>query len=105
MAAVTVASMRMRRAAERRGFYLWDALTQWLYWGGYVGLSRVDLHTNAGVSAGCAALLVLAAWCDRDPDAMTRAKAGRAQVPQKVARTRCSRRGGSRQDANSGWSS
>jgi len=73
VSAVTIASMRMRRATERRwivlanaGFYMWDALTQWLYWGGYVGLARADLHTNAGVSAGCAALLVLAAWCDHD---------------------------------------
>jgi len=73
VAAVTIASMRMRRATERRwillanaGFYLWDALTQWLYWGGYIGLTGADLHTNAGVSAGCAALLVLAAWCDHE---------------------------------------
>jgi hypothetical protein len=73
VAAVAVASLRMRRAAERRwivlanaGFYLWDALTQWLYWGGHVGLAPADLHTNAGVSAGCAALLVFAAWRDRD---------------------------------------
>lgn len=73
VAAVTVASLRMRRAAERRwillanaGFYLWDALTQWLYWGAHVGLARADLHANAGVSAGCAVLLVFAAWRDRD---------------------------------------
>jgi hypothetical protein len=72
--AVTAASLRMTRAAERRwivlanaGFYLWDALTQWLYWGAYVGVAAVDLHVNAGVSAGCAALLGLAAWLDRDP--------------------------------------
>ena len=71
--AVAIVALRMRRAAERRlivlanaGFYLWDALTQWLYWGGHVGLARVDLHINAGVSAGLAALLVLAAWLDRD---------------------------------------
>lgn len=74
LVAVTIASLRMRRAAERRwivlanaGFYLWDALTQWLYWGGHVGLARADLHTNAGVSAGCAALLVFAAWSDQEP--------------------------------------
>ena len=73
VAAVTVASLRMRRAAERRwillanaGFYLWDALTQWLYWGAHVGLARADLHTNAGVSAGCAVLVIFAAWRDRD---------------------------------------
>jgi hypothetical protein len=71
--AIAAASLRMTRAAERRwvllanaGFYLWDALTQWLYWGGRVGLGPVDLGVNAGVSAGCAALLVLAAWLDRD---------------------------------------
>lgn len=73
VAAVTLAATRMRRAAERRwivlanaGFYLWDALTQWLYWGDYVGLGRADLHVNAGVSAACAALLVAAAWRDRE---------------------------------------
>jgi hypothetical protein len=73
MAAVTAASLGMRRAAERRwivlanaAFYAWDAATQWLYWGAHVGLSTGDLHTNAGVSAGCAALLVFAAWRDRD---------------------------------------
>lgn len=73
VAAVAAASLRMRRAAERRwivlanaGFYMWDALTQWLYWGAHVGLAGADLHTNAGVSAGCAALLVFAAWRDRD---------------------------------------
>ncbi len=73
VAAVAAMSLRMRRAAERRwivlanaGFYLWDALTQWLYWGGHVGLARADLHINAGVSAGCAALLVFAAWSDHD---------------------------------------
>jgi hypothetical protein len=71
--AIAALSLRLARAAERRwivlanaGFYLWDALTQWLYWGGHVGLARVDLHINAGVSAGWAALLVLAAWLDRD---------------------------------------
>ena len=73
VAAVTLASLRMRRAAERRwillanaGFYLWDALTQWLYWGAHVGLARADLHTNAGVSAGCAVLVIFAACRDRD---------------------------------------
>lgn len=73
VAAVASASLRMARAAERRwlvlanaGFYLWDALTQWLYWGTHVGLARADLHLNAGVSAGCGALLVLAAWRDHD---------------------------------------
>jgi len=74
--AIAAATLRMTRAAERRwlvlanaGFYLWDALTQWLYWGEHVGLARADLHVNAGVSAGCAALLVLAARLDRDATA------------------------------------
>lgn len=73
VAAVAAASLRLARAAERRwlvlanaGLYLWDALTQWLYWGAHVGLARADLHVNAGVSAGCAGLLVFAAWRDRD---------------------------------------
>jgi hypothetical protein len=73
VAAVAIASLRMARVAERRwivlanaGFYLWDALTQWVYWGDHVGLARADLHLNAGVSAGCAALLIVAARLDRD---------------------------------------
>ncbi len=73
VSAVTLACLRMARAVDRRalvlanaGFYLWDALTQWSYWGARVGVDRVDLHVNAGVSAGCAALMVLAAWLDRD---------------------------------------
>lgn len=86
--AVAVLSLRLARAAERRwlvlanaGFYLWDAATQWLYWGGHVGLARGDLHLNAGVSAGCAALLAFAAWLDRDgphPRAEARDPSGRA---------------------------
>jgi hypothetical protein len=71
--AIAAAALRMRRAAERRWillangvFYGWDALTQWLYWGARVGLTRGDLDLNAGVSAVCAALLMLAAWLDRD---------------------------------------
>lgn len=75
VAAVTLASLRMRRAAERRwillanaGFYLWDALTQWSYWGAHVGLARGDLHVNAGVSAACGVLLVIAARRDVDRD-------------------------------------
>lgn len=66
--------LRMRRAAERRwvllanaGFYLWDALTQWGYWGAYVGVAPTDLHVNAGVSTATAALLGVAAWRDRSP--------------------------------------
>jgi len=71
--ATAVIAMRMHRAAERRwlvlangGFYLWDAVTQWAWWGAHVGLAPADLHVNAGVSLGCAALLGFAAWRDRD---------------------------------------
>jgi hypothetical protein len=71
VAAVTLATLRLRRAAERRwfilanaGFYGWDALTQWLHWGAHVGLARGDLHVNAGVSAACGVLLVIAAYRD-----------------------------------------
>ena len=55
--------------------FLLLALTYWLFFalfallafeGAHVGLARADLHTNAGVSAGCAALLVFAAGRDRD---------------------------------------
>ena len=73
MAAVVLLTLRIGRAAERRaillanaGFYGWDAATQWLYWGDRVGLAPADLHVNAGVSAGCAALLLLAAGRDRE---------------------------------------
>jgi hypothetical protein len=72
VSATAVIATRMHRAAERRwlvlanaGFYLWDALTQWAWWGARVGLAPADLHVNAGVSAACAALLVYAAWRDR----------------------------------------
>lgn len=73
---VTLVSLRMRRAAERRwlhllnaGFYLWDAATQWSYWGAHVGLRPADLHTNAGVSAVCGLLVLAGWWADRDaPD-------------------------------------
>jgi hypothetical protein len=73
---VTLVILRMRHAAERRwlhllnaAFYLWDAATQWLYWGGHVGLARADLHTNAGVSAVCGLLLVAGCWLDKDAPA------------------------------------
>lgn len=73
--ATVVIALRMRNAAERRwvvlanaGFYLWDALTQWAWWGAHVGLAPKDLHVNAGVSAACAALMVFAAWRDRAPE-------------------------------------
>lgn len=71
--ATAILALRMRRAGERRalvlanaGFYLWDALTQWAYWGAHVGLAPADLHVNAGVSAACAAVLGFAAWHDRE---------------------------------------
>jgi hypothetical protein len=71
VAAVSLVTLRMTRAADRRaillanaGFYGWDAATQWLYWGGRVGLAPADLHVNAGVSAVWAALLLLAARRD-----------------------------------------
>lgn len=73
MAAVTFVSMRLSRAADRRGlhvlnagFYLWDATTQWLYWGSAIGMAAADLHTNAGVSAAVGLVLLGVAWRDRD---------------------------------------
>ncbi len=70
--ATVILALRMRRAAERRwlvlanaGFYLWDALTQWAWWGAHVGLAPLDLHVNAGVSAFTGAMLVFAARRDR----------------------------------------
>ena len=73
---VTLVSLRLRHAAERRwlhlangAFYVWDAVTQWLYWGKHLGVAARDLHTNAGVSAVCGLLLVVAFWRDRDVSA------------------------------------
>jgi hypothetical protein len=73
VAAATYVSMGLARAADRRklhvinaGFYLWDATTQWLYWGAAIGVAAVDLHTNAGVSAAVGAVLLGVAWRDRD---------------------------------------
>lgn len=70
--AVTAATLWMKRASERRylilanaGLYFWDALTQWAYWGSHVGLAARDLHVNAGVSAVCGVVLVVAALRDR----------------------------------------
>ena len=72
--AVTAATLWMKNASERRfiilanaGFYFWDALTQWIYWGAHVGLAARDLHLNAGTSAVCGALLVVAALKDSAP--------------------------------------
>ena len=65
---VVLAALRMERAKERgwllllnAGFYLWDALTEWVYWGAHLGVAPLELHRNAGVSALCG-LLVLVAW-------------------------------------------
>lgn len=73
MAAVTYVSMGLPRAVDRRklhglnaGFYLWDATTQWLYWGAAIGMAAVDLHINAGMSAAVGLLLVGVAWRDRE---------------------------------------
>jgi hypothetical protein len=59
VAAVTYVSMGLPRASDRcklhvlnAGFYLWDASTQWLYWGAAIGMAAADLHTNAGVRGG-----------------------------------------------------
>jgi hypothetical protein len=78
MVGVTLVSLKMRRASERRwlhllnaGFYLWDAATQWLHWGAYVGVSAADLHKNAGVSAICGLLVVAGWWLDKDAPAGT----------------------------------
>jgi hypothetical protein len=72
MAAVTYVSIVLPRAADRRklhvlnaGFYLWDAATQWLYWGAAIGMAAVDLHVNAGVSAVVGLVLLGVAWRDR----------------------------------------
>lgn len=73
MAAVTYVSMGLPRAADRRkvhllnaGFYLWDALTQWLHWGATIGMAARDLHVNAGVSAAVGLVLLGVAWRDRN---------------------------------------
>jgi hypothetical protein len=64
---VTIVALRMREIRERgflilvnAGFYLWDAWTEWLYWGAHIGVAPVELHRNAGVSAACGLLLILA---------------------------------------------
>jgi hypothetical protein len=74
VAAATWVSMSLPRAADRRklhlinaGFCLWDAATQWLYWGAAIGMSATDLHVNAGVAAGVGVLLLWVAWRDRGP--------------------------------------
>ena len=74
MVAVTIISLAMSRARERRwlhlanaGFYLWDALTQWFYWGAAVGVEAKTLAINVGVSAAVAALMALVWWRERRP--------------------------------------
>lgn len=69
---VTLATLRMKHAADRRwlylanaAFYLWDALTEWGYWGARLGVASTELHRNAGISAACGLLLVWAAYLDR----------------------------------------
>jgi hypothetical protein len=71
--AATTLTLWMKNASERRylifanaGFYFWDAMTQWLYWGAHVGLAPKDLHTNAGVSFVVGVVLVVAALRDRN---------------------------------------
>lgn len=73
MAAVTVVSLRLPRASDRRrlhvlnaAFYLWDASTQWIYWGAAIGMTAADLHTNAGVSAVVGLAMLGVAWRDRE---------------------------------------
>lgn len=68
MVGVVLAAMRLRSARERgwlllmnAAFYLWDALTEWGYWGAHTGMAPVALHRNAGISAACG-LLLLVAW-------------------------------------------
>lgn len=72
MVAITGASLVMPGARQRRllylanaGFYIWDAATQWLYWGAEVGVEPATLHTNAGISAAVGALLVWVWWRER----------------------------------------
>lgn len=67
MVGVALAATRMRSARERgwlllgnAAFYLWDAVTEWAYWGAHVGVAPLDLHRNAGVSAACGLLLIVA---------------------------------------------
>ena len=74
MIAVIGVAMGLPRAADRRklvglnaAFYLlWDAGSQWAYWGAAIGMAPADLHTNAGVSTIIGLALVGVAWRDRD---------------------------------------
>lgn len=65
---ITLVALRLSQVRERgfllllnAAFYLWDALTEWLYWGAHIGVAPLELHRNAGVSAFCG-LLLLVAW-------------------------------------------
>lgn len=67
MVGVALVAMRLRSARERGflllmnvAFYLWDALTEWCYWGKRVGVAPVELHRNAGISAACGLVLIVA---------------------------------------------
>jgi hypothetical protein len=74
MAIVTHVAMGLPRAADRRKlvvanaamYLLWDAASQWLYWGAAIGMAAADLHFNAGVSTVVGLLLLGVAWRDRD---------------------------------------
>jgi hypothetical protein len=74
MVVVTRVSMGLPRAADRRklivlnaAFYLlWDAGTQWLYWGAEIGMAAADLYINAGVSTIVGLVLLGVAWRDRE---------------------------------------
>lgn len=81
MVGVTLAALRIRSSRERgwlllmnAAFYVWDALTEWLYWGAHLGVAPMDLHRNAGVSAACGLLLIVA-WRH---DVATAKRAGEA---------------------------
>ncbi|MCA9705823.1 MAG: hypothetical protein KDK70_08250 [Myxococcales bacterium] len=69
---MTLTSLSMKRAAERRrlhlvngAFYLWDAATQLIYWGDAIGVAPHDLYTNAGVSAAVGVAMLAVWWTDR----------------------------------------
>ncbi|MEV6283761.1 hypothetical protein [Kribbella sp. NPDC051770] len=73
--AVTIITMTLQRATDRRKFIivnalmylLWDATSQLVYWGPEIGMATTDLITNAGVSIVTAAVLFAVAYFDRDP--------------------------------------
>lgn len=84
---LTLVVLRLPRAAERRwiillnaAFYLWDALTEWAYWGSHIGVAPLALHRNAGLSALCGVLLVIGCWWDHQAAAAPAAHGGAAQT-------------------------